>query len=325
MTGPIGNTSHGFALAVHGGAGTLRRGPMDEGRAALYHAGLRAALAAGRDVLTASGDALEAVTAAVVALEDDPLFNAGRGASFTSAGTIEMDAAIMDGRERRAGAVACICGPKNPVLGARAVMEQSPHVLLVGEGALAFCRDRRLAFAERDYFYTESRWQALQHILERRRRGLADTDPEEDDALRHGTVGAVARDSQGNLAAATSTGGIAGKLPGRIGDSPIIGAGTYADNASCAVSATGHGEVFMRFVSAHEIAARIRHGDQKLADAARDVVDELARAGGSGGIVAVDRDGRLALPFNCAGMYRGYVTADGIIHTAIYDEPYRSS
>src|SRR5262249_48052798 len=151
----------------------------------------------------------------------------------------------------------------------------------------------RLAFAERDYFYTESRWQALQHILERRRRGLADTDPEEDDALRHGTVGAVARDSQGNLAAATSTGGNARKLPGRIGDSPIIGAGTYADNASCAVSATGHGEVFMRFVSAHEIAARIRHGDQKLADAARDVVDELARAGGSGGIVAVDRDGRL--------------------------------
>jgi L-asparaginase / beta-aspartyl-peptidase len=325
MTRPIGNTSPGFALAVHGGAGTLRRGLMDEARAALYHAGLRAALAAGRDVLAAGGNALEAVTAAVVALEDDPLFNAGRGASFTSAGTIEMDAAVMDGRERRAGAVAGICGPRNPVLAARAVMEQSPHVLLVGEGALVFCRERGLAFAERDYFYTESRWRALQHILDRRRRGLADTDPEEDDALRHGTVGAVARDRHGNLAAATSTGGIAGKLPGRVGDSPIIGAGTYADNDTCAVSATGHGEVFIRFVAAHEIAARMRHGGQKLAEAAREVVDELARAGGSGGIVAVDRDGMLALPFNCAGMYRGYVTAEGVIYTAIYDEPYRSS
>jgi beta-aspartyl-peptidase (threonine type) len=236
-----------------------------------------------------------------------------------------MDAAVMEGRERRAGAVAGICGPKNPVLAARAVMEHSPHVLLAGEGALAFCRSQGLAFAERDYFYTESRWQALQHILERRRRGLPDTDPEEDDALGHGTVGAVARDRDGNLAAATSTGGIAGKLPGRIGDSPIIGAGTYADNASCAVSATGHGEIFMRFGAAFEIAARMRHRGQTLAEAAREVVEGLAKAGGSGGLVAVDRDGALALPFNCAGMYRGYVTADGIINTAIYDEPYRSA
>jgi beta-aspartyl-peptidase (threonine type) len=265
------------------------------------------------------------VSAAVLVLEDDPLFNAGRGASFTSSGTIEMDAAVMEGRERRAGAVAGICGPKNPVLAARAVMEHSPHVLLAGEGALAFCRRQGLSFAERDYFYTENRWKALQHILERRRCGLPDTDPEEDDALRHGTVGAVARDRDGNLAAATSTGGIAGKLPGRIGDSPIIGAGTYADNASCAVSATGHGETFMRLGAAFEIAARMRHRGQTLAEAAREVVEGLAEAGGSGGLVAVDRDGALALPFNCAGMYRGYVTADGIINTAIYDEPYRSA
>ena len=325
MTGSTRNASPGFVLAVHGGAGTLRRGLMDEARAALYHAGLRSALSAGREILAAGGAALDAVTAAVVALEDDPLFNAGRGASFTSAGTIEMDAAVMDGRERRAGAVAGICGPKNPVLAARAVMEHSPHVLLAGDGAVAFCRTHGLAFAEGDYFYTESRWQALQHILERRRRGLADTDPEEDDALRHGTVGAVARDGHGNLAAATSTGGIAGKMPGRIGDSPIIGAGTYADNESCAVSATGHGEFFMRFGAAFEMAARLRHCGQNLAEAARDVVDELARAGGSGGLVAVDRDAGLALPLNCSGMYRGYVTADGVIHTAIYDEPYRSS
>jgi beta-aspartyl-peptidase (threonine type) len=325
MTGPTRNASPGFALAIHGGAGTLRRGLMDEARGALYHTGLRASLIAGRDILAAGGSALDAVTAAVLVLEDDPLFNAGRGASFTSAGTLEMDAAVMDGRERRAGAVAGICGPRNPVLAARAVMEHTPHVLLAGEGAVAFCRAQELAFAEREYFYTESRWQALQHILERRRRGLPDTDPEEDDALRHGTVGAVARDRDGNLAAATSTGGIAGKLPGRIGDSPIIGAGTYADNASCAVSATGHGEIFMRFGAAFEIAARMRHRGQPLDAAAREVIEALAESGGSGGLVAVDRDGSLALPFNCAGMYRGYATADGMIHTAIYDEPYRSS
>src|SRR5438874_1476476 len=283
------------------------------------------ALSAGRDILAADGSALDAVTAAVVALEDDPMFNAGRGAVFTSAGTQEMDAAVMDGRECRAGAVAGICGPKNPVLAARAVMEQSPHVLLIGEGALAFCRAQGLAFADRDYFYTEARWQALQQILEQRRRGLADQGAGDDEARRHGTVGAVARDRVGDVAAATSTGGMTGKLPGRVGDSPIIGAGTYADNASCAVSATGHGEVFIRFAAAHEVAARMRHRSQSLAEAAREVVDALGRVGGSGGLVAVARDGAVALPFNCSGMYRGYVTGDGIIHTAIYDEPYRSS
>ncbi|HYU12629.1 MAG TPA: isoaspartyl peptidase/L-asparaginase, partial [Stellaceae bacterium] len=188
------NASPGFALAVHGAAGTLRRDAMSASRAALYHAGLSRALVAGCDVLAADGGALDAVTAAVVALEDEPLFNAGRGAVFTSAGTQEMDAAVMEGREHRAGAVAGICGPKNPVLAARAVMEHSPHVLLIGEGALAFCHARGLAFADRDYFYTEARWQALQHVLERRRRGLADEDPGDDEARRHGTVGAVARD-----------------------------------------------------------------------------------------------------------------------------------
>ena len=324
MTAPTHNASPGFALAIHGGAGTLRRGEMSEERAALYHAGLRQALAAGRDILAANGSALDAVTAAIVAFEDDPLFNAGRGAVFTAAGTQEMDAAIMDGREHRAGAVAGICGPRNPVLAARAVMEHSPHVLLIGDGALAFCHAQGLAFADRDYFYTEARWQALQRTFDRQCRGLAE-DTEDDEAQRHGTVGAVARDRAGNLAAATSTGGMTGKLPGRVGDSPIIGAGTYADNASCAVSATGHGELFIRFAAAYEIAARLRHRGQPLAEAARDVVDALGQVGGSGGLVAVDRDGAVALPFNCSGMYRGYVTGDGIVHTAIYDEPYRSS
>jgi L-asparaginase / beta-aspartyl-peptidase len=326
MTAPTANASpRRFALAIHGGAGTLRRGAMNAARADRYHAGLRHALEAGRGILSDGGSAVDAVTAAVVALEDEPLFNAGRGAVFTAAGTQEMDAAVMDGRDRRAGAVAGICGPKNPVLAARAVMERSPHALLIGEGALAFCRGQGLAFAERDYFHTESRWRALQQTLEQQEHGAADEDAEADEARRHGTVGAVARDRYGNLAAATSTGGMTGKLPGRVGDSPIIGAGTYADNATCAVSATGHGEFFIRFGAAHEIAARIRHCGQSVEKAARDVVDELGHLGGSGGLVAVGSDGELALPFNCSGMYRGYVETDGIVYTAIYDEAYRSA
>jgi L-asparaginase / beta-aspartyl-peptidase len=306
-----------FTLAIHGGAGTLRRDAMSAERGALYHAGLGRALDAGRIILAAGGSALDAVTEAVVALEDDRLFNAGRGAVFTAAGTHEMDAAIMEGREHRAGAVAGIFGPKNPVLAARAVMEHSPHVLLIGEGALALCRAHGLAFADRDYFSTAERWRALQETLA---PGKAD----DDEARRHGTVGAVARDRQGNLAAATSTGGMTGKLPGRVGDTPIIGAGTYADNASCAVSATGHGEFFIRFGVAHEVAARIAHRRETLAEAARAVIDDVGRVGGSGGLVAVGSDGELALPFNCSGMYRGYVKTDGIVYTAIYDEAYRS-
>jgi beta-aspartyl-peptidase (threonine type) len=232
-----------------------------------------------------------------------------------------MDAAVMDGRDRSAGAVAGIFGPKNPIVAARAVMERSPHVLLIGEGAMAFCREAGLAFAEPDYFFTEARWQALAETLEQERAGRVDTD----EARRHGTVGAVARDRGGNLAAATSTGGMTGKLPGRVGDSPIIGAGTFADNATCAVSATGHGEFFIRYAAAHEIAARIAHGGQGLAEAAKAVVAELGAVGGSGGLVAVGRNGAPALPFNCDGMYRGYVNHDGIVYTAIYDEPYEAS
>jgi beta-aspartyl-peptidase (threonine type) len=313
----ISNTS-AFALALHGGAGTLQRGDMTEEREADFRAGLRRAVIAGRDILASGGGALDAVTASVCALEDDPLFNAGRGAVFTRTGTQEMDAAVMDGRERRAGAVAGIFGPKNPVLAARAVMERSPHVLLIGEGAVAFCREIGLVFADRDHFFTEARWQALQDTL-------AHGDDSKDEARRHGTVGAVARDRAGNLAAATSTGGMTGKLPGRVGDSPIVGAGTYADNATCAVSATGHGEFFIRYAAAHEIAARIAHAGQPLATAAAAVIAELGGVGGSGGLVAVGSDGTVALPFNCAGMYRGYAKDDGIVYTAIYNEPYEAS
>jgi beta-aspartyl-peptidase (threonine type) len=314
----VAETRNGFALAVHGGAGTIRRGDMTAEREALYRTGLTRALIAGRDILASGGKALDAVTAAVCALEDDPLFNAGRGAVFTRAGTQEMDAAVMDGRDRRAGAVAGVLGPKNPVLAARAVMERSPHVMLIGDGAIRFCCEVGLEFADPDYFFTEARWRALQTIL-------AEGENAADAARRHGTVGAVARDCDGNLAAATSTGGMTGKLPGRVGDSPVIGAGTFADNASCAVSATGHGEFFIRYAVAHELAARIAHAGLSPAAAAEAVVTELGRVGGSGGVIAVGHDGTLALPFNCAGMYRGYVKDNEIVYTAIYNEAYEAS
>jgi beta-aspartyl-peptidase (threonine type) len=304
----------GFVLAVHGGAGTIPRDLMTVSRLASYHEGLRLALTAGRDILAADGRALDGVTAAVVALEDNPLFNAGRGSVFTAAGTQEMDASIMDGSDHRAGAVAGIFGPRNPILAARAVMERSRHVLMIGEGALSFCREQGLAFAEPSYFYTEQRWRDLQRTLEGGEEVLY---------WQHGTVGAVARDRHGNLAAATSTGGMIGKAPGRVGDSPIIGAGTYADNAACAVSATGHGEFFVRYGAAFDIAARLRHARQSLPDAAQAVLGNLAAVGGTGGVVAVDRQGIVALPFNTEGMYRGYVRDGEAIHTAIYDEPYQ--
>lgn len=307
-----------FALAIHGGAGTIRRSTMTPEREAAYHAGLRRSLEAGRAILSDGGTALDAVSAAVMALEDEPLFNAGRGAVYTSAGKQEMDAAIMNGRDRSAGAVAGICGPRNPILAARAVMEHSGHVVLIGDSAMEFCRAQGLAFEEESYFFTEQRWKALQDTLAMRRSGADD----QDESRKHGTVGAVARDRQGNLAAATSTGGMTAKMPGRVGDSPVIGAGTWADNETCAISATGHGEIFIRYAAAHEIASRMRYAGQSLEDAARVVViDVLKPAGGSGGIIAVDHAGNVALPFNSSGMYRGVVRQDGKLLTGIYKEP----
>jgi isoaspartyl peptidase/L-asparaginase-like protein (Ntn-hydrolase superfamily) len=306
-----------FALAIHGGAGTMRRETMSADAERAYRAGLRTALAAGYAVLHKGGPALEAVTAAVMALEDDPLFNAGRGAVFTSAGALEMDAAVMDGRTRAAGAVAGICGPRNPVLAARAVMERSGHVLLAGAGAEAFLREQGLAWEDPAYFRTERRWRALQDELERRRRAAPDT---RDDADRHGTVGAVACDAAGNVAAATSTGGMTGKAPGRVGDCPVFGAGTFADNATCAISCTGHGELFIRWAAAHEVASRMRYRGEPLERAADAVVAELATVGGDGGLIAVDAAGNVALPFNSSGMYRGRIGPDGVAWTAIYRE-----
>jgi beta-aspartyl-peptidase (threonine type) len=263
---------------------------------------------------------LDAVTAAVMVLEDDPLFNAARGAVLTSGGMLEMDSGVMSGRERDAGAVAGICGPRNPILAARAVMEHSGAVLMTGKGAEDFLRSQGIAFEPAQYFMTQRRIDALHLELRRRAAGAAD---ERSDADRHGTVGAVARDGFGDLAAGTSTGGMTAKPPGRIGDTPIFGAGTYADNATCAVSATGTGEVFMRYTAAAEIAARIRHGRQSLQQAAYDVVAELAVRGGDGGLIAIGPSGLPVLPFNSTGMYRGYVGPDGVPHTAIHREAYR--
>ncbi len=303
-------------LAIHGGAGTMAPSSMDAEAGHAHRAGLHRALMAGHQVLAAGGPAIEAVTAAVVALEDDPLFNAGRGAVFARNGQHEMDAAVMDGATLRIGAVAGICGPRNPVLAARAVMEHSPHVLLAGPGALEFLRTHGVAFAGPDYFYTARRYKAMQAALLARPEFSARMD----DADRHGTVGAVALDQSGGLAAATSTGGMTGKLPGRVGDSPLPGAGTWADTA-CAMSATGHGESFIRTASGHELSARLRLAGDDLDAASAAVMAALEAVGGDGGLVALDAAGRVSMPFNTRGMYRGVIGADGAARTGIYQEP----
>ncbi|KAA9009346.1 isoaspartyl peptidase/L-asparaginase family protein [Histidinibacterium aquaticum] len=304
-----------YSLAIHGGAGVLPRESMTPEREAACHAALARVLEAGEAVLREGGTALDAVTVAVQALEDEPLFNAGHGAVFTRDGHHEMDAAIMDGRDRSAGAVAGIMGPRHPILAARAVMETTDHVLMSGEGALSVAREAGLAFEEESYFFTQERWDALQRTLEMERAGVLDDDP----SRRHGTVGAVARDRNGHVAAATSTGGMTAKRTGRVGDSPVIGAGTFARDETCAISATGDGEAFLRLSVAHEIDARMRLAGETLAQAAeRVVMTDLTEIGGSGGLVAVGRDGTVSLPFNCEGMYRGWAVEGSGRETAIY-------
>ncbi len=288
-----------FGLAIHGGAGTLPRAEMSGDMERLYRAGLGEALKAGYSVLESGGTALDAVTDAVVVLEDDALFNAGHGAVFTLDGQIELDASIMDGATLKAGAVCGVTHIKNPVELARAVMEHSDYVMLGGGGAEEFALTRGFQFVPRSYFYTAARWRQLERI----RGGDAHLSPL---TISHvGTVGAVAMDRRGRLAAATSTGGMTGKRFQRIGDSPIIGAGTYADDRACAVSATGHGEVFIRAAVAHDICARLRFGGRSLAQAVREVVlEELPALGGEGGVIAIDGQGRIAMEFNSEGMFR---------------------
>lgn len=305
-----------IALALHGGAGTLRRAELTPQREAQYRAGLDAALEAGHAVLRQGGPALDAVTAVVCVLEDDALFNAGRGSVFNEQGFIEMEAAVMDGSTQRAGSVTGLRRVRHPVLAARRVMECTPHVTLGFEAAEAFAQAQGLALEPEAWFHTQARWQALQAELERRRLGGSEAGLSE--AQKHGTVGAVALDAAGALAAATSTGGRTAKMAGRIGDTPIIGAGTWAD-ARVAVSGTGLGEAFVRTAAAHDIAARMAHAAASLQEACDAVVmRELPRWGGSGGVVAVDAQGRVAMPFNCEGMYRAAMDRSGRHEVAIF-------
>jgi beta-aspartyl-peptidase (threonine type) len=301
-----------YAIAIHGGAGAMPRAALSAAREQLYRAGLAAALDGGYAVLEGGGSSLDAVAAAVRVLEDDPLFNAGHGAALTRDGAAELDAAIMDGRQLRAGAVASVRHVKNPIDLARRVMEKSRHVLLVGAGAEEFALEEEFVLVPNLYFRTAERLAQLE--AEQRGERMSELLP-----TSKGTVGAVALDGAGNLAAATSTGGMTNKRPGRVGDSPIIGAGTYAKNGVCAVSATGHGEYFIRAVAAHHICAAVQYRGLTLQLAVREMLhDILASMGGDGGLIAVGQDGQLVMDFSSEGMFRGARDSGGRREIAIY-------
>ncbi len=307
-----------FALAIHGGAGVIERDQLGAEEERAIHADLGRALDAGHAVLRDGGSALDAVQAAVVVLEESPRFNAGKGSVFDAEGRHELDASLMEGHTRRAGAVAGVVTVRNPVRLARAVMEHSPHVLLIGEGAERFADTRtEIERVPNDWFDTDVR---RAQLAETQARERAEADAADLKGKYFGTVGAVALDAHGRLAAATSTGGMTNKRWGRVGDSPLIGCGTWAD-AHCAVSGTGWGEYFIRNAVAHDVAARIAYGGASLQDAADAVImREVPSLGGDGGAIAVDARGNIALPFNTSGMYRGWIAADGSRGTAIFRE-----
>ena len=309
-----------IGLAIHGGAGTIERSKMTPEREREYRAGLERALTASYEILKRGGSSLDATEAAVRVLEDDPHFNAGKGSVFTSAGMNEMDAAIMDGKTLAAGAVVSLKHIKNPIRLARLVMEKSGHVMMDSEGAELFAKEDGIELVDQKYFFTQERWDALEKVkaAEKSRTSGAGEKFLITDQDRHGTVGAVARDQNGNLAAATSTGGTTNKRPGRVGDSPVIGAGTYANNATCAVSATGDGEYFIRATVARDVSALMEYRGISLKDAAQSALDKVAKLGGTGGLIAIDYQGNITLPFNTAGMYRGYVDPNGKFVIEIY-------
>jgi len=302
-------------LVIHGGAGVVRKEMTPEKEKAV-RAGLEKALQAGYSALKSGASSLDAVTRAIVVLEDDPNFNAGKGAVFNHDGRNELDASIMDGATLRAGAVANVHRIKNPIELARAVMEKSEHVMLIEEGAEKFAQSIGMHLVDPKYFYTEERWKALQQALDEEKAKTA----EPGKTPHHGTVGAVALDAQGRLAAGTSTGGMTNKRFGRVGDSPIIGAGTYA-SAKCAVSATGWGEFYIRANAAHDICARVDYAHEPIAQAAGEVVmGVVPKLGGDGGVIALDADGNFATPFNTEGMFRGWIDKSGKMHIAIFAE-----
>lgn len=323
--------NNSYVLAIHGGAGTIAPS-ADPQMEAAYHAALKQATAAGAAILAHGGNAVDAVVAAVVALEDCPLFNAGCGSVYTADAVQEMDASVMDGSTLGAGAVTCVRIVRNPVRLAQAVMEQSGCVLLTSEGAERFARACGIEMVDPEYFANESR---MAQLLRARAAaagaqldhdGAAKSGDPIDPDQKFGTVGAVARDRNGNLASAVSTGGLTNKRPGRVGDTPVIGAGCYADNRTAAVAATGTGEFFMRAVAAYDIAARIEYGRLSLEQAAHQTVfDKIGALGGRGGVIALDRDGNLAMPFNTSGMYRAWVLENEAIKTAIFPEVSRQT
>ncbi len=328
--------AHRWAIVVHGGAGVIERATMDSKTEAAYRASMKQALEAGAAVLDKGGSSLDAIETTIRILEDDPLFNAGRGAVFTADGKNELDSAIMDGATLKAGAVAGVTRTRHPISLARAVMDKSPHVMLIGAGADAFAAQVGLEQVDPSFFFTERRWQSL--VKQLKKDGLpvpprpAGVPPEPaqpvstvepPDAHKFGTVGVVALDMQGNIAAGTSTGGTPGKRWGRVGDSPIIGAGTYASNQSCAVSATGTGEYFIRLTVAREVCDLVRFKGMKLQDAADEVIhNELQQLHGDGGLIALTPDGQLAWSFNTSGMYRARLAEGGKLQIGVYnDEP----
>jgi len=306
--------SEKYTLVIHGGAGNITPANLPAEKASEFNAKLTEVLRHGDSILKAGGTSLDAVESCVRMMEDCPLFNAGKGAVFNAEGKNEMDAAIMDGETGLAGAVAGVTTIRNPITAARAVMGKSNHVMLSGKGAETFASEQGLEIVSPDYFFTQSRWDAYL-------KAKANADSMDNMDKKHGTVGCMAVDKYGNLAAATSTGGMTLKKYGRIGDTPVIGAGTYADNNTCAVSATGHGEFFIRNVVAYDVAAIMKYKGSTLAEAANEVVMiKLKNQGGIGGIIAVDKNGNIAMPFNTSGMFRGFVKSDGEIKVKMFSE-----
>lgn len=320
-----------YVLVIHGGAGTILKSQMTPEKEKAYQDGLDEALRIGNAILQKGGTALDAVEAAVRSMEDNPLFNAGKGAVFTNEGKNELDAAIMNGKTLAAGSVAGVTTIKNPIRAARAVMEKSPHVMMTGPGAEKFAKQAGIEIVDPSYFHTDSRWKDLQRAKSedsaKMKLDHSDTvkrtslrQPENRD-FKYGTVGAVALDRHGNLAAATSTGGMTNKKFGRVGDVPIIGSGTYANNSTVAISCTGWGEFFIRLVMAKSISDMMEFGKMPLKKAADEMImKRLPALGGEGGLIAVDKDGNIAMPFSSAGMYRGFIDNKGKKEIGIYKE-----
>jgi beta-aspartyl-peptidase (threonine type) len=303
-------TTGNYTIVIHGGAGTILKKNMSSEKEAAYHAKLKEALHIGDSILRNGGICLDAVEQVIHILEDSPLFNAGKGAVFTHEGHNELDASIMNGADLNAGAVAGVRDIRNPISAARKVMEKSAHVMLSGKGASLFAKEQGLDIVNPSYFYTEKRWQSLQKLLNKKRKATQND--------KHGTVGCVVLDSYGNLAAGTSTGGMTNKQYGRIGDSPIIGAGTYANNKTCAVSCTGHGEYYIRLAFARDISAQMEYLNQSVQEACETEIDKLTALKGTGGVIAVDKMGNIAMEFNTSGMYRAYLKSNGETYIGIY-------